>query len=191
KLESLLAERSLSDGGLIPRILACHTRCEAQEIVKGTPEIPANLENNYADLIRGLIETYRLADKPFTIEPTSEAMEAMIAHHNAIVRRRRADLRDVTIYAARWNEQAWRIAVGLHAGQHGVQAHEYRLEIHTANRAIELADWFASQQLEILSASRENARREIWDEVLSLLAHNPKGIRASDVYRARIVRNAD
>ena len=42
KLESLLAERSLSDGGLIPRILVCHTHCEAQEIVKDAPEIPAS-----------------------------------------------------------------------------------------------------------------------------------------------------
>jgi Protein of unknown function (DUF3987) len=191
KLESLLAERSLSEGGLIPRILACHTRCEAQEIVKGTPEIPANVENNYADLVRGLIETYRLADKPFAIEPTSEALEAMNAHHNAIVRRRRADLHDVTIYAARWNEQAWRIAVCLHAGLHGTHVHEHTLELDTAKRAMELADWFATQQLEILSASREEARREIWDKVLSLLANKPDGIRASDVYRARIVRNAD
>jgi hypothetical protein len=112
-------------------------------------------------------------------------------HHNAIVKRRRTDLRDVTIYAARWNEQAWRIAVCLHAGLHGARAHEYNLELDTAKRAIELADWFAVQQLEILSAGRETARREIWDKVLSLLKDNPEGIRASDVYRARIVRNAD
>jgi len=191
KLESLLAERSLSDGGLIPRILACHTHCEAREIVKDAPETPASVQNEYADLIRNLIETYRLADEPFTIEPTSEAMEAMIAHHNGIVKRRRADLRDVTIYAARWNEQAWRIAVVLHAAQHGARAHEHRLELDTATRAIELADWFAAQQLEILSASREKARQQIWDEVLSLCADRPDGIRASDVYRARIVRNAD
>jgi hypothetical protein len=69
-------------------------------------------------LIRNLIEVYRLAEEPFTIEPTPEALEAMNAHYNAIVKRRRSDLRDVTIYAARWNEQAWRIAVVLHAAQH-------------------------------------------------------------------------
>jgi hypothetical protein len=191
KLESLLAERSLSDGGLIPRLLACHTHCDAQEIVQGAPEIATIVEKNYTDLIRSLIETYRLADAPFTIEPTGEALEAMNAHHNAIVKRRRGDLRDVNIYAARWNEQAWRIAVVLHAAQYGAGAHANKLEIDTAKRAIELADWFATQQLEILSASREKARREIWDEVLSLLAEKPQGVRASDVYRARIVRNAD
>ena len=191
KLESLLAERSLSDGGLIPRILTCHTHCDAREIVKDAPEIPASVENDYRNLIRTLIETYRLADEPFTIEPTSDALEALNAHYNGIVKRRRTDLRDVTIYAARWNEQAWRIAVVLHAATHGAHAHEYKLELDTAKRAIELADWFAGQQLEILSARREKARREIWDEVLSLLADRPEGIRASDIYRARIVRNAD
>jgi hypothetical protein len=191
KLESLLAERSLSDGGLIPRILACHTHCEAREIVKDTPEISVTVENTYAALIRSLIETYRLADEPFTIEPTSEALEAMNAHHNDIVRRRRGDLRDVNIYAARWNEQAWRIAVVLHAAQHGPRAHEHKLAIGVANRAIELAEWFASQQLEILSASRDKVRREIRDGVLSILDEKPKGISARDVQRRRIVRNAD
>lgn len=160
KLDSLLAERSLSDGGLIPRILACHTGCEAREIVQNAPEIPAGVENEYANLIRSLIETYRLADEPFTIELTPEALEAMNAHYNAIVKRRRSDLRDVNIYAARWNEQAWRITVCLHAGLHGAHAHEHKLELDTAKRAIELADWFAAQQLEILSASRDKARRE-------------------------------
>ena len=190
KLQALLAQHSLSDGGLIPRILACHTHCEAREIVKDAPAIPASVERNYADLIRSLLETYRLAEGPFTIGPAPEALEAMNAHHNAIVKRRQTDLHDVNIYAARWNEQAWRIAVLLHAAQHGAQAHDYRLKLDTAKRAIELAYWFAWQQLEILSGSRQKAQREKRDQVLSLLSQKP-GIRASDVYRARIVRNAD
>jgi hypothetical protein len=115
----------------------------------------------------------------------------MNAHYNAVVERRRADLRDVTTFAARWTEQAWRIAVCLHAGLHGAHTHEQELELATAQCAIELADWFAAQQLEILSVGRDNARRKIRDDVLSLLTHQPAGIRASDVYRARIVRNAD
>jgi len=191
KLESLLAERSLNEGGLIPRILPCHTNCEPQEITERAPEIPAKVESDYTELIRGLIDTYRLADAVFTVAPTPHALEAMNVHHNAIVKRRRTDLHDVNIYAARWNEQAWRIAVVLHAAQHGAYAHEQRLELDTAKRAIELADWFASQQLEILSAGREKARREIRDQVLRLFHEKPEGIRASDVYRARIVRNAD
>jgi hypothetical protein len=141
-------------------MLACHANCEAQEIVGAAPEIPTSVENDYTNLIRILIETYRLADEPFTIEPTPEALDAMNAHHNAIVKRRRTHLHDVNIYAARWNEQAWRIAVVLHAAQHGAHAHKHKLELDAAKRAIELADWFAAQQLEILSASRESASRK-------------------------------
>ena len=115
----------------------------------------------------------------------------MNAHHNAIVKRRRGELRDVTSFAARWNEQAWRTAVCLHAAEHSAAAHDHQLNLETARRAIAIADWFAIQQLEILSAGRHQARRKIRDEVLTLLADNPKGIRASDVYRARIVSNAD
>ena len=37
KLESLLDERSLNEGGLIPRILPCHTNCEPREIGKNPP----------------------------------------------------------------------------------------------------------------------------------------------------------
>ena len=191
KVESLLHERSLNEGGLIARILPCHTDCEPREIGKNPPSISSSVEKAYAGLIFGLLETYRLAMERFTIVPTSEALEALNDHHDAIVKKRRGELRDVTSYAARWNEQAWRIAVCLHAGLHGAHAHEQQLELDTVRRAIEVAEWFAMQQLEILSASREKARRELWDEVLALLDSKPKGIRASDVYRARIVRQAD
>ena len=154
KLQSLLDERSLNEGGLIPRILACHTNCEPREIGKNPPSISSSVEKAYAGLIFSLLDTYRLAPERFTIEPTSEALEALNDHHDAIVKRRRGELRDVTSYAARWNEQAWRIAVCLHAGTHGSQAHEHPVALETAQRAIALADWFAEEQLRILNAGR-------------------------------------
>ena len=112
------------------------------------------MEKAYAGLIFSLLETYRLAAERFTIKPTSEALEALNDHHDAIVKRRRGELRDVTSYAARWNEQAWRIAVCLHAGTYGSQAHEHPVSLETAHRAIALADWFAEEQLRILNTGR-------------------------------------
>jgi len=153
KLQSMLDERSLNEGGLIPRILACHTDCEPREIGKNPPSISISVEKAYAGLIFCLLETYRLADEPFTIKPTSEALGALNDHHDAIVKRRRGELRDVS-YAARWNEQAWRIAVCLHAGTYGSQAHEHQVSLETAQRAIALADWFAEEQLRILNTGR-------------------------------------
>ncbi len=191
KVDTLLAERSLTDGGLIPRLLVCHTRAQPRPILDDAEGIPAATASAWAMLIGKLIHTFRMAPEPFTIEPTPEARQVMKEHHNRIVTQRLAELRDVTTYAARWNEQAWRIAVCLHAGLHGAEAGDQMLLADTAESGIALADWFANEQLQILAGGRTAARRAKLDEVLALLADTPSGIRASDVYRARIEAGAD
>ena len=191
KLETLLGKTELTDGGLIPRLLPCHTRAMPVPIVDGVEGIPADTVNGWAALVGSLIETFRMAGEPFTIEPTPEARRMMNEHHNRIVERRLAELRDVTTYAARWNEQAWRIAVCLHAGLHGEDAGARMLSADTAASAIALADWFAGEQLRILARGRHAARRAKRDEVLELLADNPKGITARMVQLKRITDTAD
>ncbi len=76
-------------------------------------------------------------------------------------------------------------------GLHGEDAGGRMLAADTAASAIALADWFAGEQLRILARGRHAARRAKRDEVLALLADNPKGITARDVHRARIVDSAD
>ena len=175
KLQSLLDERSLNEGGLIPRILPCHTNCGPREIGKNPPSISISVEKAYAGLIFCLLDTYRLAHERFTIEPTPEALRALNDHHDAIVKRRRGELRDVTSYAARWNEQAWRIAVCLHAGTHGSQAHEQPVSLETAQRAIALADWFAAEQLRILNAGRTQRKIERVQRLKELIVQQYNG----------------
>lgn len=191
KVETLLAERSLTDGGMIPRLLVCHTRATPRPIVDGGEGIPADTANAWAMLVGKLIRAFRMAGEPFTIEPMPEARRMLDIHHNQIVERRLGELRDVTTYAARWNEQAWRIAVCLHAGLHGEDAGERMMDVDTVASAIALADWFAGEQLRILAGGRHAARRAKRDGVMALLADTPEGIRASGVYRARIVGSAD
>ena len=191
KVETLLGKSELTDGGLIPRLLVCHTRAMPRPIVDGAVGIPANTVEAWAALVKMLIQTFRMAGELFTIEPAPDARQMMNEHHNRIVERRLDDLRDVTTFAARWNEQAWRIAVCLHAGIHGEDAGGRMLTADTAASAIALADWFAGEQLRILARGRHAARRAKRDEVLELLADNPKGIATRDVCRARIIGSAD
>jgi hypothetical protein len=191
KMETLLAERSLTDGGLIPRLLICHTRAQPRPIVRGAKGIPAATANAWKVRVVELIQTFRMAGEPFTIIPAPEALKILEDHYDKIVARRLGDLGDVTTYAARWNEQAWRIAVCLHAGLYGENAGERKLEADTAASAIALADWFAVEQLRILARGRHAARRAKRDEVLKLLVETPTGITARNVCRARIVDNAD
>jgi hypothetical protein len=191
KVEALLGKTELTDGGMIPRLCVCHTRAQPRPIVDGVEGIPVATVNAWAMLVGKLIHTFRKTGEAITIEPTPEARQMMKDHHNEIVERQLTDLRDVTTFAARWNEQAWRIAVCLYAGLHGDDAGGRKLEANTAASAIAIADWFAGEQLRILARGRHAARRAKRDEVLELLADHPKGITARDVHRARIVDSAN
>ena len=73
KLETLLAERSLTDGGMIPRLLPCHTHAQPRPIVDGVEGIPANTANAWGMLAGKLIHTFRMASEPFVIEPAPDA----------------------------------------------------------------------------------------------------------------------
>ena len=119
-----------------------------------------------------------------------ESEHELDGHYNRIVEQRERELRDIGPFAARWNEQAWRIAVCLHAGFHGTEAGEHSLDQETAQKAIKLADWFAARQMEILVKSPAASRQTEYEKVLALLTDNARGIRASDVYRKRIVSPA-
>lgn len=194
KIETLLGERSLTDGGLIPRLLICHTHATPQKIKSNNQGeitgISPIISDAWAKLVQEILQKFRLAAAPVTIEPTPEAREAMNLHFNAIVDRRCSDLRDVSTYAARWNEQAWRIAVCLHAGTHGQQAGDGRkLDLSTAQKAIRLADWFGQQQLQILAAGRHEAKRGKLQKILELVT--PDGITGRDVQRALRLPTAD
>lgn len=192
KVNTLLAEKSLTDGGLLPRPLMCQPNAEYRPVVRGGEGIPADTASAWRMLVGKLIKTFRLAYEPVTLEPAPEVLQLMDTHCNQIVERmNRADLRDVTTYAARWNEQAWRTAACLHAGLHSEDAGGHTLSADTAASAIALADWFAGEQLRILARGRHAARRAKWDEVLRLLVDNPKGITAREVQRAHIVNTAD
>lgn len=191
KIATLLGERSLTDGGMVPRLLLCDTKAEPRYITDGLADMPDATVFAWAELVKALLKTYRFASAPITIEPAPDAYEVMKSHFNAIVDRWRVELRDVGPFVVRWNEQAWRIAVCLHAGLHGNEAGRHGLSLDTAQRAIRLAGWFAAEQLRILEGGRQAAKQVKREEVLKLLADKPSGITARDLLRARVVPCAD
>ena len=104
------------------------------------------------------------------MQPQAEAVRLLNDHHNGIVRRcHSGELRDVQSFAARWTEQAWRIALCLHAGTCGQEAGTAPLNAATAACAIKLADWFSVQQLAILQRSRSEKRLSRLQKLRSLI----------------------
>jgi hypothetical protein len=191
KVDTLLGERSLTDGGLIPRLLICHSNAQPTHITSDQQGIPSATLQGWDALVRELLTAYCHNSEPFTIDPTPAAMQLLIDHHNCVVDLRLGEMKDITSFAARWTEQAWRLSVVLHAAQHGAQAHLHPLSAETARDAIAIADWFAAKQLEILSGGRMKAQRDKRNEVLLLLVDHPDGITARLVQRVRIADPAE
>jgi hypothetical protein len=117
-------------------------------------------------------------------------MDFFRAHHNQLIRRRKSDLKDVRIFAARWTEWAWRIAACLHAATFLEKAEEHALTMETAVKAVAIADWFSEQALSILHEQRQDnflfEKRKLVDKVLKEIEANPRGISARHAQRASI-----
>ena len=159
KVERLLSKPALTDGGLLPRFLLCHSGCEPQEMTEdgdGASGVPAEVSAAWEELVGGLLDAYRLRVAPAAVvRPTDAAAALFREHFNASVRRYHAgELRDVNAFRARWTEQGWRIALCLHASLHLADADKRELAEDTARRALEIADWFTRQQLAILANGR-------------------------------------
>jgi hypothetical protein len=167
KVESLLANAALSDGGLLPRFLLCHSGCEPQEMADDDDlrGVPAEVSQEWVELVGALLDAYRYRDgQAATVRPTDAARAHFREHFNASVRRyHNGELRDVNSFRARWTEQGWRIALCLHAGTWGAKAAGQPLAEETADAALAIANWFAKQQLGILAkgrAERQQTRLE-------------------------------
>lgn len=192
KMDTLVGTEAFVQGGLLPRMLICHTGCQPKPIGDESIGIPIPVENDWRRLVGELLSSFRLAREPWIIEPSEEATAVLKDHFNLIVSRwHSGELRDVASFALRWTEQAWRISVCLHAGIHGEQCVKLPVDASTARNAISLADWFVEEQLRMLAGRRLASMLSVKDRVLRLLQSHPGGIRASDVYRARIVSDAD
>jgi Protein of unknown function (DUF3987) len=137
-------------------------------------------------------------DKPLILKASDDAL-AIIQTFASTLALRHDELADLSPFAARWVEWAWRQAVVLHAAKHGAQAHEHLLEEDTMRAAVGLTVWFSNQQLSILEKSRMAARKEKEQAVFHLFlnppAKRPKGaplgsLTAREIQQAHIVDSA-
>ena len=163
-------EESFTDSGLLPRFLIFDPKAEPQERYEQPSPIPVSIKNGWAMLIRSLATTYRMnGDNPQAVRVSKDATNALTDYERENVRRRRrnGDLIDLAPFVARWTENAWKIALVLHAAQHGGTSHEVTLDATTAGNALEVMRWFADRQLETLSAGR---RDKLKKRLMALMA---------------------
>ena len=192
KLQQLFSVRRFTDGGFMPRFLAFHTGCQPQERLKNIEAIPSGVELAYGKLISSLAERFLSSDTTDITSLSKEAQETYRNYYNEVVRKRRhgGELSDVNSYAARWEENALRLGLVLHAAEHGKTAAAKTITNQTAERSIELIDWFSEQQLLLLETNREDEVQAKEEKVIKLIESNHAKIKATDLARKRITPNA-
>ena len=166
-------DASLTESGLLPRFLTFDPKAEPQVRDAPPAPIPQECKEGWANLIGALVQTYRLrGDEPRVAGVTPEAAALLAEYERENIRRRRSegDLPDLASYVARWAENAWRLAVVLHAARHGAAAHEAALDRETAGAAVEVMRWFAAMQLQVLAAGRRESLKSRLLALLALLA---------------------
>ncbi len=161
RVRELFEQENFVDGGLLPRFMICHSHAKPMPIVRGIEPLSTSIMDLYRLRIDDLLSEYRRTTEPKVFEAMPDSQQLLDDYYNAIVERRSTgELEDLGVFAARWAEWAWRLAVVLHAAQHGNRAHQRPLAPETATNAIRIASWFTSQQLQLLEGIREQAWRE-------------------------------
>ncbi len=191
----LFGTDTLAQSGFLPRFLPCHTQATTQKILDGEAQAVSEAVNaQWAGLVSDLLATYHAAAKPFRVEASPEAKRLLDDFFNSVVDRRAIELADVGQFASRYGEQAWRVALVLHAALHGPDAHNHRLDAETAQSAIAVVQWFVDQQLNVLARGRHQAAEKLDEAVIDLFDKwKSKGrdyIDARDVQQAHIVASA-
>lgn len=175
------------DSGFLPRFLVFDPQAEPQERDEQPTPIPLAIKNAWAQLIRGLIDTYRMnGHSPQTILISKAATRRLSAYEKENVRRRRkaGDLHDLAPFVARWTENAWRLTLVLHAAEFGNKAHENPIEDSTAGHAIEIMRWFCDRQLDLLTASRREKQGKRLMSLLAVLAAAESEMTLRDLKRS-------
>ncbi|MDB6078928.1 MAG: hypothetical protein JWO82_2675, partial [Akkermansiaceae bacterium] len=172
--QRLAEDERMTEGGLLPRLLLCDVKAESVDEPEDFYEMKPVVALGWERLVLGLLEEYReQGATPRRIEATDEARTLLREFTNESKRQSNAGgpLSDVQSYAVRWGENAWRLALCLHAATHGRGGHGVELGGETARAAIGIVRWFSEAQLSFLAVSRSaraKARLERVTEILRL-----------------------
>src|SRR5258708_11637582 len=194
KISELFGSKGLVQGGFVPRCISLYEHTEAQEISWGSKSVNTGLFGRYCRTWSELFEGYRLgkacakdsdpleregeesqdmAQKPEIqtqiVTPTAGAADHMVKHYNRLVRRRNAAMRDISMFVARWTENAWRLALVLHASEHGTEAHNVPLRLETAQSATRIIDWFSRGQLDLVQRSRRDSEDDKVERLIEIV----------------------
>jgi hypothetical protein len=176
RLDKFLANERLLEDGLLPRFLVAHSKATMAPEHGDDGSVPVAVSDAYGGLIEELFVLYgRNSKDEWVVEASAEAQEVMRDYHNQGVERCNADDGPLRPCIARWTEQAWKIALVLHAASYGANSHNLPLDGHTAQCAVALQQWFGRQQMRILGGAVSSPGATRLARLCELLRGSPDG----------------
>lgn len=175
--EQLWRRTSLLVGGFLTRFLTCRVQATPQFLNRETIAFREDIRDSYHRRLTELFQTYRIhMGGPFVVGITPQAQTAMFDYADRVIERRKSG--EFTAmeqrFTKRWAENAWRMALVLHAAEFGARAHCEAVGIHTAESAIRIVSWFSLQQLAILREREEKEQGSKEDRVMNLVRRHSR-----------------
>lgn len=153
-----LEREKMVDSGLMPRFLIFVCSPELHEVPIDRLVMPEEYAEAWKDLLWRTVAAFRLRKTDPVVVSASRDVDRLFVDYENENRAKRGtggDMADIQPFAARWTEQATRIAAVLHVGLHGAGAGNHPLSVETAGHAIRIGRWFVNRQLEALFMQRD------------------------------------
>lgn len=169
---SMARATNLFESGLLPRFIFFDTKAEPEEYPLEMPTMSPQIRTAWAACINALLALRDGEIREVTVSP--EAREALRHYENSCRSRARSgnDAADVSAFAARWGENAWRLSLILHAGRHYSDPEKTPLSVETATDAIRLMEWFVREEMSLLAEVRSAALNQRLGKVCAWLEEN-------------------
>lgn len=140
--EKLFSNDRFIEGGLLPRMLFCHSESKPK-LDDGIPKIPRQeLKNEWRTFIQGNIDKFHLSRQRITLQLSNDASEILREFHNEGVAEFNSK-RAFASFRARSREQAMRIAISLHIVKHSGTELPPEIDQDTATCARDLVKYYS------------------------------------------------
>lgn len=151
----LFSKARFKTGGLLPRFLFSASSSKAQPDTGESKALDFTIAADWQQTLTGLVEHFHDSQEHRIVKTSRAASELFREAYNQDLPAVRSG--PAPAFAARTIEQAKRIAVCLHAAQHGPESAQVELSEQTAGEGIALAKWHYQQALEMLGHSEFEA----------------------------------
>jgi hypothetical protein len=184
-LQRILRKKQLLEEGLLPRFLFCICTDPIPEIDPDAFGPNSNIISAWETLSSSVLNQYYRSSAIFEVSIPRKIYYAFTDFGNECINRMNNGLEDVQSFVARWLEISFRIALVLHVAEHGPKAHTVSLSEVTAANALELIQYYAQVQMQLLTPRSEDAQFKRAQYLYAMLLQRHNGSQTSRV----IIRN--